>query len=652
MRHDNHLFSVFLALCAAALAAAWTEASAGSLEGTIADEQGGVLPGVTVTLFRDETGETRNAVTNARGRYRFLGLAPGTYTLMAELAGFAPYRREGIEVASSSAFRIDVILQISSVAETVTVTGETPLIDSRSSSTTHTFRSSSPRSSTRSRSTPKPSHSPVQSVAPIDWVAPPTRAFHTEAYDLITDNPFKSVLDHPLSTFSIDVDRASYANVRRFLSSYRLPPKDAVRIEELVNYFDYDYPDPEGDAPFSVSFEQMECPWKRDHRLVRIGLEGREIEVDARPPSNLVFLLDVSGSMAPENKLPLVKRSMKMLTAQLGASDRIAIVVYAGASGLALDSTPGDRKAEILRALDRLEAGGSTNGGEGIQLAYAVAEQGFIGGGVNRVILATDGDFNVGVTNRGDLVRLIEEQAKKKIFLSILGFGMENYKDATLEELAGKGNGNYAYIDGLPEARKVLVREMSGTLVTIAKDVKIQVELNPARVKAYRLIGYENRLLAKEDFNDDRKDAGEIGAGHRVTALYELAPPTADPELPSVDGLKYQRPVALSDAASSKEVMTVKLRYKEPEGDTSRLLSFTLFEDERFKPSPDFQFASAVAAFGMILRESPFRGDADWDGIRKLARSGTGPDPHGYRREFLDLVELAKEVSALGEGKE
>ena len=652
MRREIYGILLLLALCVGPSFVGWAEASAGTIQGTLTDESGAILPGVTVTLTHEETGETRNAVTNDRGLYRFLGLASGTYTLVAELSGFSSYRREGIEIRSGTAGRIDVVLRLASVAETVTVTGETPLIDSRSSASTYTFSSSSRRSSTRSRSKSKPGPVSSQRVEPIDWVSPPSRAFNTEAYDLITDNPFRSVLDHPLSTFAIDVDRASYANVRRFLSSYQLPPKDAVRIEELVNYFDYDYPDPEGDAPFSVSFEQMECPWKSDHQLVRIGLEGREIEVEARPPTNLVFLLDVSGSMEPENKLPLVKRSMKMLTAQLGSSDQIAIVVYAGASGLALDSTPGSRKADILGALDRLEAGGSTNGGEGIQLAYAVAERQFIEGGVNRVLLATDGDFNVGVTNRGDLVRLIEEKARKKIFLSVLWFGMDNYKDATLEELADKGNGNYAYIDGFPEARKVLVREMSGTLVTIAKDVKIQVEMNPARVKAYRLIGYENRLLAKEDFNDDRKDAGEIGAGHRVTALYELVPSGTEQDLPSVDELRYQRPVALQEAASSKELMTVKLRYKEPEGDTSRLLSFVLFDDEVSRPSRDFQFASAVAAFGMILRESPFRGDADWDFVKKLARSGVGPDPNGYRREFLELVDLAREVSSLGKGQE
>jgi Ca-activated chloride channel family protein len=632
--------------------AGWAEGSAGTIQGTITDESGGILPGVTVNLTNEETGETRNAVTSDRGIYRFPGLQSGTYRLVAELSGFSSYRREGIEIRSGTAGRIDVVLRVASVAETVTVTGETPLIDTRSSATSYSFSSSSSRGSRRSRVKSKPGSVPVQRVEPIDWVPPPSRSFNTEAYDLITDNRFRSVLDHPLSTFSIDVDRASYANVRRFLSSYQLPPKDAVRIEELVNYFDYDYPDPEGEAPFSVSFERMECPWKPEHALVRIGLEGRDIEVDARPPTNLVFLLDVSGSMEPENKLPLVKRSMKMLTAQLGSSDRIAIVVYAGASGLALDSTPGSRRADILRALDRLEAGGSTNGGEGIQLAYALAERQFIVGGVNRVILATDGDFNVGVTNRGDLVRLIEESAKKKIFLTVLGFGMDNYKDATLEELADKGNGNYAYIDGLPEARKVLVREMSGTLVTIAKDVKIQVEMNPARVEAYRLIGYENRLLAKEDFNDDRKDAGEIGAGHRVTALYELVPPGAEPDLPAVDELKYQRPVALREAASGSELMTVKLRYKEPEGDTSSLLSFVLFDEKTSRPSRDFQFASAVAAFGMVLRDSPFRGDADWDSVKELARSGLGPDPNGYRREFLELVDLAREVSSLAKAQE
>lgn len=649
MKRENYVLLSALVLLPFVAPLAGSQGVHGTIFGTVTDQDGGVLPGTTVVATHEGTDASKVAVTNERGFYRLLVPDAGTYTLSVELAGFSPYRREGIEIAIGSPTRIDVVLSVGGIAESVTVTGETPLIDTSSASVGYTFRMSEPRPPRRSKSK-STSYSAPQRREMIDWVAPPTRSFHTESYDHIEDNGFKSVIDHPLSTFAIDVDRASYSNTRRFLSAYQLPPKDAVRIEELINYFDYDYPDPDADAPFSVSFEQTKCPWTPEHDLVRIGLEGRDIANDARPPSNLVFLLDVSGSMEPENKLPLVKRSMKMLTAQLGASDRIAIVVYAGASGLALDTTPGNRKRDILRALDRLRAGGSTNGGEGLELAYELAERELIDGGVNRVILATDGDFNVGVTNRGDLVRLIEDCAKKRIFLSVLGFGMGNYKDATLEELADKGNGNYAYIDSFREARKVLVREMAGTLVTIAKDVKIQAEFNPIRVKAYRLIGYENRLLAKEDFNDDEKDAGEIGAGHRVTALYEVVPAGSSKELPTVDELKYQRPVALSDQASSRELVTVKLRYKEPDGDVSKLMSFTFVDgatSDRARPSDDLEFASSVAAFGMLLRDSPHRGNADWDFVKRLAKAGIGADANGYRREFIELVELAKEVSAL-----
>jgi Ca-activated chloride channel family protein len=620
--------------------AGWTQGDRGVLFGTVTDHDGGILPGVTVTATSHERGTDKAIVTNANGLYRFPALEPGLYSLQVELAGFATYRHEGIGIRAGIQTRIDVTLEIAGITETVTVTGETPWVNSG-----YTFRAGTPPSRSRSRK------SKASSTQVIDWVAPPSpQYFDTEAYDPITENPFQSVLDHPLSTFSIDVDRASYANTRRFLNAYQLPPKAAVRIEELINYFDYEHPEapgPGSEAPFTVGFEQMPCPWKPAHRLVRIGLAGKEIDASERPDTNLVFLLDVSGSMAPENKLPLVKRSMKMLTAQLRASDSVAIAVYAGASGLVLDRTPGSRRDEILDALERLEAGGTTNGGEGIRLAYQLAEQGFIEGGVNRVILATDGDFNVGITNQGDLVRLIEENARKKIFLSVLGFGMGNYKDSALEKLADRGNGNYAYIDSFREARKVLVQEMSGTLVTIAKDVKIQAEFNPARVSAYRLIGYENRILAKEDFNDDRKDAGEIGAGHRVTALYELVPKGSPAELPEVDPLKYQQNLALTESARSKELLTVKLRYKEPEGETSKLLSFALEEDDRSQPSKDFRFASAVAAFGMLLRESPQRGELDWDDVQKLARSGMGEDSDGYRREFVELVDLAKEIRKL-----
>ncbi|OPX24009.1 MAG: hypothetical protein B1H04_03045 [Planctomycetales bacterium 4484_123] len=482
---------------------------------------------------------------------------------------------------------------------------------------------------------------------PLDMPGQTGEGFNTEAYDHIVENPFLPVKDNPLSTFSIDVDTASYANVRRFLNSGRLPPPGAVRIEEMINYFSYDYAPPRDGRPFAVHVDVAGCPWAPGHRLVRIGLKGREIALDKRPATNLVFLLDVSGSMRPPNKLPLLKRAMKMLVERLGENDRVAIVVYAGASGLVLPSTTCDKKETILEALDRLAAGGSTNGGAGIQLAYNIASANFIKGGINRVILCTDGDFNVGVTNRSELVRLIEKKARTGVFLSVLGFGMGNYKDSTLEKLADKGNGNYAYIDTISEARKVLIKQMAGTLITIAKDVKIQVEFNPARVARYRLIGYENRLLRKEDFNDDTKDAGEIGAGHTVTALYEIVPVGAEPaSRPEVDPLKYQRPGQLSEAASSGELLTVKLRYKLPDGDKSTLMTRPIVDrGMKFAEAPqDFRFAAAVAAFGMILRDSKYKGNYSLEAVAELAAASVGRDPHGYRAEFVKLVKTARSL--------
>jgi len=475
---------------------------------------------------------------------------------------------------------------------------------------------------------------------------------NTEAYDRITDNEFLAVHDQPLSTFSIDVDTASYANMRRFLDGGSLPPKDAVRIEELLNYFEYDYPQPKGDDPFSVNVEVAPAPWNPKHLLAKIGLKGREIAPEKRPPMNLVFLLDVSGSMDEPNKLPLVRQSMKMLVGRLKAEDRVAIVVYAGASGMALPSTPASHKKEIEAAIDSLTPGGSTNGAAGIQLAYDIAKANFIKDGVNRVIQCTDGDFNVGVTNQGDLLRMVEEKAKSGVFLTELGFGMGNYKDSTLEKLADKGNGNYGYVDTEREAKKLLVDQLGGTLVTIAKDVKIQVEFNPAQVGAYRLIGYENRLLAAQDFNDDKKDAGEIGAGHTVTALYELTPVGDNGGASGIDPLKYQRPV-LHDkdnvGAASNELMTVKLRYKQPDGDTSKLIEQPVENPnhERALPKPDhdFQFAAAVAELGMLLRESPYKGDATWKTASDLAEDGLGTDPQGYRHEFLKLIQRAQQIS-------
>ena len=465
-------------------------------------------------------------------------------------------------------------------------------------------------------------------------------AFNTEAYDRVVDNPFVRATQNPLSTFSIDVDTAAYANLRRFLSSGALPPKDSVRIEEMVNYFAYGYTLPMNSDPFSTQVEVASAPWKPEHRLVKVGLKGREIAQDKRPPSNLVFLIDVSGSMQPPNKLPLIKRGLPLLVEKLTENDRVSVVVYAGASGLVLPSTTCDHKAKILAALENLEAGGSTNGGSGIQLAYHTAIANFIKGGTNRVILATDGDFNVGVTNQGELTRLIEEKAKSGVFLSVLGFGMGNYKDSTLEKLADKGNGNYAYVDSLQEARKVLVEEMGGTLITIAKDVKIQVEFNPALVGAYRLIGYENRILRAEDFNDDTKDAGEIGAGHTVTALYEVVPAGKEGSLPGVDALKYQKPVEAARESKSGELLTLKLRYKDPDGTTSKLIQVPVSDrgTNWTQASRDFKFASAVAALGMILRDSPYKGNATLGGVLDLAEAGKGEDKQGYRAEFIELV--------------
>ncbi len=477
----------------------------------------------------------------------------------------------------------------------------------------------------------------------------PGGGFNTEEYNRIVDNSFVAVSQDPLATLSIDVDTASYANVRRFLNQKTLPPPDAVRIEEMINYFTYDYAAPEDGRPVSVNAEVSAAPWNPQHRLVRLGIKGIEIPVDERAPSNLVFLVDVSGSMRDQNKLPLLKSGMKLLVEQLGENDRVAIVVYAGASGMVLPSTGGDKNGRILAALERLSAGGSTNGGAGIELAYDTAVTNFIEGGINRVILATDGDFNVGVTHNGALTRLIEEKARTGVFLSVLGFGLGNYNDAGLEALADKGNGNYAYIDTIKEARKVLVHEMGSTLVTIAKDVKIQVEFNPAEVNAYRLIGYENRVLEHQDFNDDTKDAGEIGSGHTVTALFEVVPTGVDMPLPGIDPLKYQTPAERSTRTESGELLTMKVRYKEPDGDESKLMEVPVVDrqNQLADAGTDYRFAASVAGFGMLLRDSPHKGNATYDSILELAESSVGLDKEGYRAEFIELIRRARAIGDL-----
>jgi Ca-activated chloride channel family protein len=476
--------------------------------------------------------------------------------------------------------------------------------------------------------------------------------FNTESYDHIVDNPFRTVVQNPLSTFSIDVDTASYAIVRRFLNDRQMPPPGAVRIEELVNYFTYDDPPPQGDVPFSVHIEVAECPWNAQHRLARIGLKGREIALEQRPPSNLVFLIDVSGSMADANKLPLVKSGLKLLVEQLDERDRVAIVVYAGASGRVLPSTAGNERQIILSAIEHLTPGGSTNGASGIELAYQTAAENFIEKATNRVILCTDGDFNVGITSQDQLIRLIEDKARSGVFLTVLGFGMTNYKDSTMEKLADKGNGNYGYIDTQKEARKLLCDQLSGTLITIAKDVKLQIEFNPTRVAAYRLLGYENRVLAAADFNNDAKDAGDIGAGHSVTALYELVPAGQSlgelgPDVLPVDPLRYQKPGDITEAAAGNDLFTLALRYKLPDADTSQRLVFPAVDGGLAisRASGDFIWSAAVTEFGMILRDSKYKGSATFTSVAELARSAPGPDRDGYRAEFIALVEMAQSLA-------
>lgn len=486
---------------------------------------------------------------------------------------------------------------------------------------------------------------------PVEEVQPETVNNSHEQYDRIVDNPFLPVRENPLSTFSVDVDTASYTKVRQYLVDYnQMPRPDAVRIEELLNYFQYQYEPPaENQAhPFATHVAVTECPWNTEHRLVRLALKGREMQRDVRPDSNLVLLIDSSGSMRSANRLPLLKRGMELLLQELGGNDRVAVVAYAGSAGLVLPSTAASETELVLASFDRLRAGGSTNGGKGLELAYRIARENFVSGGTNRILLCTDGDFNVGMAGTDQMLRLVEQESKSGIDLTVLGFGMGNLNDSMLEQISGRGNGNYAFIDTIREARKVLVDQLAGTLVTIAKDVKIQIEFNPELTAAYRLIGYENRMLAKEDFNDDRKDAGEIGAGHSVTALYELIPvgaPAAE-NLPQVDSLKYQEVAKVSNAARYGELMTVKLRYKLPSDSQSKLLEHVVIDSGAAFAHSDheFQFAAAVAGFGMLLRKSDHHGDWNYDQVLQVAQSSVGADPHGFRDEFLDLVFRARSL--------
>jgi Ca-activated chloride channel family protein len=618
-------------------------------------------------------GTSRGTVTAASGRYQLLvpGIARGArVVVVARRIGYSSVRRE--VQADSARMTVDFALS----ASATTLQSQVVVTDAAAAAAANRAAKVRGREAREQLARPgSRTESAAQGyatgMAVVGATAAPTPrmvgdvsgdiagglrrrsdAWNTEEYDRIEDNPFLGARQNPLSTFSIDVDRASYANVRRYLTQGQRPPKDAVRIEELVNYFRYDYAGPDGRHPVAIHTELAAAPWQPAHRLLRVGVQGRKIDLKSAPANNLVFLIDVSGSMQPENKLPLLKRAFALLVDELREEDRVSIVVYAGAAGMVLPPTSGADKPKIHAALAALDAGGSTAGGAGIRLAYDIAKQQHIRGGNNRVILATDGDFNVGVSSTSELVRLVEEKREQGTFLTVLGFGMGNYKDGRLEQLADKGNGNYAYIDDLLEARKTLVTELGGTLVTIAKDVKLQVEFNPARVAAYRLIGYENRLLRAEDFNDDKKDAGELGAGHTVTALYEIVPVGAEATVTvrGVDSLRYERPAPLDPtarpASEGGELAYVKLRYKDPDGSTSRLLEHPV-ANRVTRASTDFTFAAAVAAFGMVLRESEHKGNADWRMVAQLARAGRGEDAEGYRSEFIRLVEgtVGKELA-------
>ena len=489
----------------------------------------------------------------------------------------------------------------------------------------------------------KSRHNPPQAAYNGIYLNEPE--FNTEDYDDVPENRFLLTSSNPLSTFSIDVDGASYSNVRRFLHSGQLPPAGVVRVEELINYFHYDYPQPKGEDPFSINTEIADCPWNKENKLVMIGLQGKKIPVHNLPASNIVFLIDVSGSMEDENKLPLVKSSIKLLIEQLREEDHVSMVVYAGNAGLVLPSTSGSQKQKITDAINNLEAGGSTAGGAGIKLAYKIAREHFIKKGNNRVILCTDGDFNVGLSSDASLVELIEEERESGVYLTVLGYGMGNYKDNKMQKLADKGNGNHAYIDNLNEARKVLVNEFGGTLFTIAKDVKLQVEFNPRKVQAYRLVGYENRKLNNEDFNNDKKDAGDIGSGHTVTALYELIPVGVVSDfIEKVDPLKYSK-ADKSLQGDDDELMNIKFRYKKPDGNKSMLIAHAVKDNDVTNTSDNFRFVSAVAQFGMLLNNSSFKQGSSFSNAKILASGAIGADEEGYRKEFLELIKKARKLA-------
>lgn len=591
-------------------------AQTGMISGLITDNSTSkAIPGAKIQVFQNGKVVAEKA-SSANGAYA-LSVAVGKYDIKTLGSGYEVSVRKNIEVKANTTKRVNFALNPIQLVEIVKE-------EERSAKLSKMMIVAD-------------CSAPVSFAGGIAYDYDVSENFNTESYDVINENIFKDVINNPLSTFSVDVDRASYSNIRRFLTQNQKPVKDAVRIEELINYFDYDYPQPKNGHPFSITIEADKCPWNTKHQLFLVGLKGENINENEIPANNLTFLIDVSGSMSSANKLPLLKQAFKYLVENLRPQDRVAIVVYAGAAGVVLESTPGNQKEKIIAALDMLQAGGSTAGGEGINLAYKIAKQNFIKNGNNRVILASDGDFNVGASSDAEMVRLVEQKRNDGIFLSILGFGMGNYKDSKMEQISNAGNGNYAYIDNILEAKKVFGTELWGTLYTIAKDVKIQIEFNPTKVKAYRLIGYENRILNKEDFNNDKKDAGDIGCGHTVTALYEVIPADSDEEVSNVDPLEYQQQTKVN----SRNLMTVKVRYKKPNEDTSNLIVEKV-EAGKTESTNNLMFASAVAEFGMLLRESEFKGNATFADVLRRAKSSAGLDEYGYKADFIKMVEMGE----------
>ncbi|MGQ8336677.1 YfbK domain-containing protein [Sunxiuqinia sp. A32] len=587
-------------------------ASSREISGTVKDETGNVIPGVTVLVENT----SRGTVTDIHGFYK-ISVQPEDKALVFSFVGM-----DTKKVKIGSKDKVDVVLKAFKLG-----LEECVVIAYGTQKAAMDAAISTPPAMKRSFIARQPE-------------------FNTENYSSIHENGYKDVFNHPLSTFSIDVDQASYSNVRRFLNLGQMPPMDAVRIEEMINYFNYDYQQPKNGTPYSINTELTNCPWNSDHQLLMVGLQAKKIDKSMLPPSNLVFLLDVSGSMQAPNKLPLVKSAMRMLLNELRPTDRVAIVVYAGAAGTALSSTPGNEKQKIEHAIQQLEAGGSTAGGAGLQLAYKIARENFIEDGNNRIILATDGDFNLGVSSTSEMERLVEKERESGVFMTVLGFGTGNYKDDKMETIADKGNGNYAYIDNLQEARKVFIQEFGGTLFTVAKDVKLQLEFNPYHVKAYRLIGYENRLLNDEDFKNDKKDAGEMGMGHTVTALYEIIPSKSEEQIPEIDELKYQQRKKEAKPKLTNELVTVKTRYKLPDGNKS--IPFEQVVSSEITPlqdsSDNIRFASAVAGFGMLLRDSEYKGTLTYERLTDLAKHAKANDEDGYRSEFVLLVNLAENL--------